>query len=250
MEVSLTLPTELSDIKIWQIHEYEQLDKTGDEVDLMIQLLSIFCEVPTAQVRQMPYKTLVYCAQKLTEALGKKPNLVRTFTWEGQEYGFVPNLDDITTGEFIDIESYQKNKGDLWKLLCVLYRPIVYRSGNKYRIAEYEGNLVTSFKDLNAEIGYGALLFFWTLGTDLLNFTLKYLATKTEKTSTNLTNNQSAESGDGLLLYTHLLKGMYSELMTLQGANFILAYNGLPMSWTYKRWKKNSLKNQNENGSN
>lgn len=249
MEVTITLPTELRDIKLWQIAEYEKLDKDRDDLEVLVNMVSIFCELPTTDVRQMPYKTLVYCGQKITEALGQKPTLVTTFEWEGTKYGFVPNLDDITVGEFIDIESYQTEKEDLWKLLSVLYRPIVYQQDEKYRIADYEGNLVSSFKNLNAEIGYGALLFFCRLGTDLLDYTLRSLLPPKVVASTNLSNPPSAESGDGLLLYTRLVKEMYLELSQLHGQNFILLYNGLPMRWTYKKWKTNSQKKSETNGS-
>jgi hypothetical protein len=239
MEVSITLPTELKDIKIWQVHEYEQLNKDRDDLEVLINMVSIFCELPTSDTRLMPYKTLVYCGQKITEALSQEPKLVRTFEWEGVQYGFVPNLDDITVGEFIDLENYQQDKKDLWKLLSVLYRPIVYKQDEKYRVADYDGTLVASFKNLNAEVGYGALLFFCSLGTDLLNYTLKYLLPKEVVESTTLNKPPSPESGDGLHSFTRLVKEMYLELKELQAKEFILHYNGLPTRWTYKKWKRN-----------
>ena len=52
--------------------------------------------------------------------------------------GFVPKLDDITLGEYVDIESnisdWQK---DAHKAMAVLYRPVNFKAKDKYGIAPY-----------------------------------------------------------------------------------------------------------------
>lgn len=244
MEVSFTLPTELADIKLHQVLEYEKINKEElADLDLVVQMVSLFCEITTKDARLIPYDKLIYCAEKITQALAKKPTFHQRFTHEGIEYGFVPNLDDITTGEFIDIEHYQEKKEDLWKVLSVLYRPIKYSNGNRYLIQEYQGNLVTSFRELNADIAYGALLFFWTLGNDLLTYTLRYL--ESEKVSKKIQSQATTleESGNGFHSFIALLKEMSSELSKSQAQGFILAYNGLPTRWTSARWKRKNTKN-------
>ena len=249
MDVSLTLPTELKDIKIWQVLEYEKLNKDMADIDVLVNMVSIFTETPTTSIRQMPYKTLIYCGQKITDALKQEPKLVRTFEVDGIAYGLVPNFDEISVGEYIDLENYQKEKGDLWKVLSVLYRPIIYQQGDDYRVKEYDGNLVSEFKNLSAEIGYGCLLFFCNLGTDLLDYTLRSLVPKKVMEQATSSPNQSEESGDGLLSYTRYVKEMYFNLKALLNSNFILVYNGLPTKWTYKKWKTEKQKESEKDGS-
>jgi hypothetical protein len=83
--------------------------------------------------------------------LSESPELQPTFEYKGIKYGFVPNLDDLTTGEFIDIETYQKEPKDTYKVLSVLYRPITKEGqGNRYLIAPYKGEINEAFRE-NAE---------------------------------------------------------------------------------------------------
>jgi len=244
MEVSFILPTELADIKLHQVLEYEKINKEElPDIDLVVQMVSIFCEITTKDARLVPYEKLIYCAEKITQALAQKPSFHQTFELEGIEYGFIPNLNDITTGEFIDIEEYQSNHDDLWKVLSVLYRPIKYRNGDNYLIQEYDGNLVGAFKTISADIAYGALLFFWTLGNDLLNYTLKYLESEKVQKNIHSVQTTSGKSGNGFHSFIALLKEMSSELNQSQEHGFILAYNGLPTRWMSRKSKRKNTKN-------
>jgi len=102
---------------------------------------------------------------------------------ERQEYGFIPNLDKITAGEWVDIENNQNEKKNMWKIMSVLYRPIIEEAPyGHYEIAEYDGEFREEFKQMPMNIVLGAHLFFCDLGIDLLSYTLNCLAPeKSEK---------------------------------------------------------------------
>ena len=52
--------------------------------------------------------------------------------------GFIPKLDDISLGEYIDIETNISDWQKMHKAMAVLYRPVNFKLGNKYGIAPYE----------------------------------------------------------------------------------------------------------------
>jgi len=95
-------------------------------------------------------------------------------------YGFHPNLDEITLGEYADMEhfigdDYMKT---LDKIMAVLYRPITKRNGQQYSIEAYDGNIeerVKILKKMTAKQVQGALVFFWSFASVLLKSTQLYL---------------------------------------------------------------------------
>ena len=52
--------------------------------------------------------------------------------------GFIPKLDDISLGEYIDIENNLSDWQKIHKAMAVLYRPVNFKLGNKYGITSYE----------------------------------------------------------------------------------------------------------------
>ncbi len=85
------------------------------------------------------------------------------------ELGFIPDLENMTFGEVVDLDAYIGNIDDHHKLMAILYRPILDRKGNKYRILDYNGTNNTSEKMRNLPLKYyfSALGFFDRLGKDL-----------------------------------------------------------------------------------
>lgn len=112
--------------------------------------------------------------------LNDKPDFIHRFTFDGVEYGFIPNLNDITTGEFIDLDEYIKEGKQLHKIAAILYRPVTKRNGKLYDIEKYEGT--SKYADTMMKVDYkvilGAMVFFWNLGNSLLESSVTF----TEKT--------------------------------------------------------------------
>jgi hypothetical protein len=94
-----------------------------------------------------------------------------TFKHKGVEYGFIPNLDKITTGEYIDIDIFQSDVEELHKLMAVLYRPVTKKYKGKYDIEKYDpdNNLELVMLDVNVKYFLGAIVFFCTLSNQLCN---------------------------------------------------------------------------------
>jgi hypothetical protein len=173
---TILVPTSLKDVKLHQMLAYESLKAEMDDTQRQLEAVSIFCELTMTEVMAMPFDVLQKSVERITLMLTEQPTFTPRFKMGGIEYGFIPNLDDMSVGEFIDIETYTKETHDLWKVMSVLYRPITHSGQNgRYEVAPYSANLVTGFKDLDCNTAFGAMVFFWSLGIDLLSSIQKYL---------------------------------------------------------------------------
>jgi hypothetical protein len=104
------------------------------------------------------------------------------------ELGFIPNLNEMTFGEYIDLDSscsdlYQDGKlngQSALKMMCILYRPIKTKFGKYYDIAPYNTTAIAKYQDdvkqLTLAHVLNVLLFFSSLEIELYNSSLEYLA--------------------------------------------------------------------------
>ena len=116
---------------------------------------------------------LIYDA--INKILNKEYPLTERFTLDNVEYGFIPLLEDISLGEYIDLDTNFSDWKSMHKAMSVLYRPVVDKRENRYTIQEYEGTN-NQLKDMPIDIVFGAVVFFYRLSQELLTATLNYLA--------------------------------------------------------------------------
>lgn len=85
---------------------------------------------------------------------GKTQDIKPTIDFQGKEYG-LPQVDNITVGEFADLDIIISS-GDvnrkLVEIAAILYRPIINKNGDVYKLEEYDSGGYKSrcelFKDL------------------------------------------------------------------------------------------------------
>ena len=223
--------------------EYNSLGEMSAS-DKTMKALSIFLNVSEKELAKFPLAVVNKAISHVQNILNETPDFHKQFTHKGIKYGFIPNLDDITTGEFIDIENYQKNPADMWKLVSVLYRPITKEGqGHRYLIETYKGNVNEQLKDVPSDVAYGALVFFCNLGIDLLTFTLKSLKTEMEAQ----TSKDSVKNGDGSLSSISYVEAMLQSLTQLVSYPFTPLSYGVLTNQIWRIWKdKLSTKQENE----
>jgi len=166
-------------------------------------------------VAKMKQQDLNYAVGKITELFKKIPDLVTKFTLNGIEFGFIPNLNDMSSGEYMDLDGYIIDWEDSHKSLAVLYRPIKQKSGNKYLIEDYEGSDKYSELMLDApmDVVLSSKVFFWTLGRELLKSTMDSLA---ESKQMSIVNKHNLEKdGVGILQSMPYHRAMLEDLMKL-----------------------------------
>jgi hypothetical protein len=226
MNQTIIIPTKLSDITLFQYLEYEGLPDNLDERNRLIKTISIFCNMTTKDVEKVPYKTLNIVLQKIEEALAEETDLIRAFEFKGIKYGFIPNLDTISTGEWIDIDTYQKERKDLYKVLSVLYRPVTSEVNGRYDIESYDGKVNEDFKELPMCYVKGALVFFCDLGMELLSYIRKCLEESSRKDSVMQELRHLAKSGVGMGIFMDYVMETSSNLMKLRSKYSLRHYFG------------------------
>ena len=208
--VSIEIPENLSDVKLSVYKKFILMatEENGDEIALYQ-----FCGLTPSQQEAMKKKDLDEIRNQIGMVLAEKPNLVKSFQFKGKEYGFHPKIEDISMGEYIDLDTYlQEPYKNAERILGVLYRPITKKMFGRHSIENYdpESHNGNGFEDLSADIFLGCLLFFYRIVTDLQITFLKSL--EKEKKKDMMHNPNSVESGDGMESYIKLLKAISSDL--------------------------------------
>lgn len=228
-EYTLKIPVSLDDVTIEQYQKYVKvMDQNKDNEDsnfINLKLLNIFCGITMKEAYELPIKEFDSILSHLVKILSTKPKLQTRFTMtdpKGKtvEFGFIPNLDKMTLGEYIDAENYMSDWETIHKAMAVFYRPIVAGNKDFYKIEKYEGSdkYSTLMKDAPASVAAGTFLFFLNLGIELSKITMDSLRKQQQTLKEDLSVKGLEKNGDGISQYTQLLKEMSSKLTRLQNS--------------------------------
>ena len=177
MKVELIVPNNLNEVTLGQYQEYIKL-KDLSETELSLKMIEIFCNLKPEQVRYLKATDVRTVVTIISEMFDSKPSLVNTFKIDGIEYGFIPNLDEMSFGEYIDLDTFIGDWDNIEKAMGVLYRPIEMRKGNRYHIKEYEAGETEHLKAMPLDAVLGSILFFYRLGNDLCKIMMNSLEGK------------------------------------------------------------------------
>lgn len=221
MKIELTVPTKLSEIPLINYQKfYPSQQASNDDEFIMQKMVQCFCGIELKDVAQIRMSDVVDIVTNLTTILQEKPKFDPTFKIDNVEFGFVPNLENLTFGEYVDAEAYWANVEDWHKGMAVLFRPISEKKGDKYQIFEYKGSSEFSdaMKYAPMSVVISTRLFFWTLGIDLLTATLDFLVKEMEtKEMVTLAKELNLENvGGGMEAYIDSLKGTLQSLTKSQ----------------------------------
>ena len=177
--------------------------ETGSKSKEALETITALSDIPKQLVKELGIQDVAVIMSKIGELQAKqKSRLKRIIKVEGKEYGFHPSLDDITLGEYADIETFIKNgiENSLPELMAVLYRPIVEKKNNVYTIEAYDGNIsirAEEIKKMSAEQVQSSLVFFWIFGKELSMILPLYLLEQTQKIKKDLEAKVSQKNGGG-----------------------------------------------------
>ena len=181
-EVKLSIPSEWCDITIGTYQEYVKIQESkGSEKNKVIRSLALLCNVSPFIIKKMAYVDLLEIMNIIKGMIDTEPkeeDFVKVFTFSDIEFGFVPNLNKLTTGEYIDLESYCKNPiENLHIIMSVLYRKIINKVKERYAIEPYNPDEFKEelFKDCPMDVALSSLGFFLTLGERLAMISRRYL---------------------------------------------------------------------------
>ncbi len=180
MKVDLIVPNSLNEVTLGQYQEYLKL-KDLTETQLSFKMIEIFCGIKAESVRLLKASDVTDIVNIISTMFELKPSLVHTFKMGGVEYGFIPNLDEMSFGEYIDLDTNIGDWDNMQKAMGVLYRPIEIRKGNRYTIKEYDAGDTEHLKDMPLDAVLGSILFFYHLGNELCQTMMNSLE-QTEET--------------------------------------------------------------------
>ena len=193
-KVTVKLPENARELTVEQYQKFLKVE--GDETFMTLKALEIFANIPLKVAHAMRADDILDISQHILSIVGGKHPLVRRLSFRGQEYGFVPNLEDISFGEYIDLYTYLSDMQMLHKTVGVLYRPITNAKGEYYEIEEYKGT--DGYADFPLAVALGATLFFYRLSNKLLKDTQTSLEEEKKESLISQPPLTSVESGDGM----------------------------------------------------
>jgi len=227
IDLELRVPQQLSAITLEQYQRYLAIAKNVDEEDkknefLNLKALEIFCGLSLKDSYNLPVSTFETVLQKLSECFKEETDLVQRFKMTGSdgvtaEFGFIPNLDKMSFGEYIDLESYITDWDKMHKAIAVMYRPIIAGKKHLYEIEPYEGSekWADVMKDAPVNVALGAIVFFYRLGTKLSRYTMNSLLEQEKTEGSTVLKQALEESGVGINQYMDLLEEMSNDLSQL-----------------------------------
>jgi len=178
MKLDLTIPTNITEIPLKHYQEFLKMrDNSNDEEFVAQKMIEIFCGIQLKDVVRMKLTSVNELVVHFNNIFSEKPKFKQRFKIGEIEFGFIPNLENISFGEYVDLDNYLAKWDDFHKAMAVMYRPIIRKHGDKYEIAEYTG--AAEFCDLMKfaplDVAISSSVFFWTLGSELLSATLNFM---------------------------------------------------------------------------
>lgn len=181
MKLTINIPESLNEVTLKQYQKWLKIAE-GKEVDNFLQqkMVEIFCNIELKQVLQIKAIDINNICENITKLFEQKPKFINKFNHNETEFGFIPKLDDMSFGEYIDLDTYLGDWQLMHKAMSVLFRPITYKKKEQYLIEDYQSSDKYDLQNITLDIVFGSLVFFWNLRTELQNHILNYLANQKE----------------------------------------------------------------------
>ena len=171
------------------LEKWVQIIKAKDNLnsEQAKETIKALSDIPEKLINELSIIDVAIILKNIYELQAEEnTELKRIIEIEDIEYGFHPKLDDITLGEYADLETFIKNglENHLPEIMAILYRPVQEKKNNKYTIEAYDGDLTIRAEIMNkmtAEQVQNALVFFWTFVKEFLMTLPSFLMEQAEK---------------------------------------------------------------------
>ena len=195
---TLKVPNSLSEITLGQYQKFNKvLSEEPDEDFLQKKTIEIFCQVNLADVNQYKYSSIVQVIEIINKMFEQKPTLIKRFKHKGQELAFIPKLDEMSFGEFVDLDLLLSDWETMDEAMAVLYRKIEHSHKNNYTIEAYDSDKTQDMKSMPLDVALSSLFFLESLSKELTNHILLFLENKVEELPTDQKLNLLKTSAGG-----------------------------------------------------
>jgi hypothetical protein len=228
IELELKVPQKLEAIKLRQYQEYLKIQKENEDAEdaanfLNSKCIQIFCGLTLKESYNLPVKMFDGVLQQIGKCFEEPTPLIKEFSMTGSNgvevsFGMIPSLDEMTFGEYVDLENFMSDWDNMHKAMSVLYRPITFNKNGKYLIEDYDGTdkYWEVMKDAPVNVALGAMVFFYRLGKKLSKYTMDYLLLQQNQKGASMQEKDLERNGDGINQFMLSLEKTYQELVKSQ----------------------------------
>ena len=129
MKLTLNIPESLSEVTLNQYQQWLKVAE-GKDLDNFLQqkMIEIFCGVTLKQVMQIKAKDIESIVVQISKLFNEKDSkFIDRFKYQEKDFGFVPELSEMTFGEYVDLDNYLADWQLMHKAMSVLFRPITFK---------------------------------------------------------------------------------------------------------------------------
>jgi len=221
MNVKVKVPTTLSELTLSQYQKYLKIQSENEDNTFIAQkMIEIFCNLPLEKVIRMKWRDVKEITEELGELFDKESTFIKKFTYKNQNYGFIPNLDEISFGEFVDLDSCLQDWQRMHHAMQILYRPIDIQVRGRYNIKDYDGVLDDEMKDIPLNIALGSVFFLLNLGKELSEVTMDYF-NKGILEGHSQVKEDLMPNGVGIRAFSRQVKGILEGLKIYPNSGYI-----------------------------
>ena len=212
MKIEITIPNNLNEITLGQYQKFLSIAENNKEGEFLnAKMIEIFCGISLADTYNLKMSSVTAILDILNDMLEQKPQHIVQFKMDGVKYGFIPDLDELTLGEYIDLDNNISKWEQIHIAMNVLYRPIKDSKGLNYNTKDYDTSDSDKMKNMPLGAAMGSLFFFYNLGLELSRHTI--LSSKKQlQTEATQEGQTSLQNGDGINQYMLSLNQILQDL--------------------------------------
>ena len=181
MKIEINVPTSLSEVTLGQYQKFLKIAEDNPEGNFLnAKMIEIFCGIPLSDSYKLKMSSVAAIIDILNDLLSQTPKRVEQFTMNGVQYGFIPDLDEMSLGEYVDLDGSASDWNNMHIAMNVLYRKIKIKKSGKYNIVDYNVENPEKMKDMPLDAAIGSLFFFYNLGMELSKHTILYSSNQAE----------------------------------------------------------------------
>ncbi len=185
----VSIPEGYHEITVHQFQQLSKLDKTNNatmsDLERATAGIRILTGIPEHQLVKLRQKDISRIMSFLAWMHTPPPNdlpVITMFEMDGVKYGFQPNWNDITLGEYVDLEQLSSLDmvDNMHRLMAIFYRPVTKEWLKFYTIEPYEPNAMRddAMKYAPLSAALGAFVFFCNIERTLAINLLRSSAVK------------------------------------------------------------------------
>lgn len=160
------------------ISQYQKVKNNPDKYNNPTNVLSLYLDIEPDELKALPVDEIRYVETLLTKHFEQPEtnDIILTFQYNGITYGFENNWNDMSWGQWTDLEIFsQKDKIDdnIHIIMALLYRPVIVQKGKEYKLEKFDMKKVLEraegFLNLPVNYWFGCATFFLRISTIYIN---------------------------------------------------------------------------------